>query len=85
MLVESLVPNKDFDFPLNENIIMRSMGDFSQEKNMLKRYARRGQCFSTTKFILQLDKSEVTYNLPDVKRNGFIFTDGCGYISPELA
>ena len=42
---------------LSEDAIMESMGDFSQEKNVLKRYARRGQCFSTTKFVTSLDNS----------------------------
>lgn len=85
MLVESLDPNKELQYNLSEKIIMKSMGDFSKEQNMLKRYARRGQCFSTTKFITYLNNDQVIHNLPDVRRNGFIFTDGCGYISPELA
>lgn len=85
MLVESLNEIKQFSTPLNEYIIMKSMGNFSQEKNILKRYARRGQCFSTTKFIVNLNDEQVMLNVPDIKKNGFIFTDGCGYISSELA
>ena len=45
----SKVPNG-----IDEAQIIESMGDFSQEKNVLKRYARRGQCFSTTKKVLDL-------------------------------
>jgi RNA-dependent RNA polymerase len=60
------------------------LGDFSQEKNILKRYARRGQCFSTSKFILDLKPNEVAYS-EDIVRNGYTFTDGCGQISVALA
>jgi len=61
------------------------MGNFSKEKNILKRYARRGQCFSTTKNVAQLDTSTVIQNYPDIERNGFTFSDGCGFIRPDLA
>ena len=61
------------------------MGDFSFEKNILKRYARRGQCFSTAKFILTLRPEQIISNYPDIKRNGKCFTDGAGHISPRLA
>lgn len=39
---------------VTEDQIIDSMGVFSKEKNILKRYARRGQCFSTTKFVCKL-------------------------------
>ncbi len=52
---------------------------------MLKRYARRGQCFSTTKKVTELDRSIVYQGLEDVERNGHVFSDGCGWISEELA
>ena len=61
------------------------MGSFDFEKNILKRYARRGQCFSTSKFIMSLEKDKVIFNYPDIKRNGYTFTDGCGQISYSLA
>jgi len=51
----------------------------------LKRFARKGQCFSTSKFVASLSHENVEMNLPDIKRNGFNFTDGVGYISEELA
>ncbi|CDW77053.1 rna-directed rna polymerase [Stylonychia lemnae] len=85
MIVETLDSITEFNTQLNENMIMSSMGNFSKEQNILKRYARRGQCFSTTKFIVNLDKHEAQLGIPDIKRNGFVFTDGCGYISPQLA
>jgi RNA-dependent RNA polymerase len=61
------------------------MGNFDQEKNILKKYARKGQCFSTSTFVRTLRHEEVKMDLPDIKRNGFTFTDGVGYISKELA
>ena len=61
------------------------MGDFSKEKNILKKFARKGQCFSSSKFVQQLDPSQVTLDLEDIKRNGYTFSDGVGYISVPLA
>jgi len=61
------------------------MGDFNQEKNVLKKQARRGQCFSSSKFVCVLNPDELTLNVEDIERNGFTFTDGVGYISPQLA
>jgi|LauGreDrversion4_2_1035121.scaffolds.fasta_scaffold60679_4 RNA-dependent RNA polymerase len=70
---------------LNEQQIIESCGDFSREKNILKRYARRGQCFSTAKFVTMLHPSQLVINHPDIKRNGYCFTDGAGCISHRLA
>lgn len=36
--------------------VERSMGDFSKELNILKKHARRGQCFSTSKYTCTLEK-----------------------------
>lgn len=47
-------PIEEIDDFLTERLIMDSMGEFSFEKNILKQYARRGQCFSTAKFITEL-------------------------------
>ena len=70
---------------LNEDQIIESCGDFSKEKNILKRYARRGQCFSTAKFVTMIHPSQIIINYPDIKRNGYCFTDGAGHISTKLA
>ena len=61
------------------------MGKFDQETNILKRFARKGQCFSTSKHVANLTQEEVAFNYPDIKRNGFNFTDGVGYIDTEFA
>lgn len=39
---------------ITESEIERYMGNFDKEKNVLKKYARKGQCFSTSKFIMTL-------------------------------
>ena len=61
------------------------MGNFDNETNILKKFARKGQCFSTSKFVGTLEPKEVVLNVQDIKRNGYCFTDGVGYISTELA
>ena len=58
------------------------MGNFDKEKNILKKFARKGQCFSTSKLVCELEKDQVTLGLKDIERNGYCFTDGVGYISP---
>jgi hypothetical protein len=60
------------------------MGNFDSEDKILKKYARRGQCFSTTQNVGELESSKVQ-TIEDVKRNEFCFTDGCGNINPLLA
>lgn len=70
---------------ITENEIVSYMGNFDKEKNILKKFARKGQCFSTSKLICELNKDQVTFGVEDIKRNDYCFTDGVGYISPELA
>ena len=70
---------------ISEEEIVKYMGNFDKEKNILKKYARKGQCFSTSKFICNLTKNQVLFGLDDVHRDGFCFSDGVGYISKELA
>jgi len=41
---------------VTEDDIEKYMGNFDKEKNVLKKYARKGQCFSTSKYILTLTK-----------------------------
>ena len=62
---------------------------------MLKYFARRGQCFTTTKYITEIKKSEITV-IDDIccvkpPSDGgeagelYTFSDGCGNISLPLA
>lgn len=56
-------------------------------------YARRGQCFTTTKYITKLEPSQLI-KIPDIERpkpvdpgepsENYCFTDGCGNISLAL-
>mmetsp|Transcript_29111 Transcript_29111/g.43876 ORF Transcript_29111/g.43876 Transcript_29111/m.43876 type:complete len:103 (-) Transcript_29111:2381-2689(-) len=70
---------------LSEKEIIRSLGSFEHEKNILKRYARRGQCFSTTKGVADLKEEDVYLGYKDVERNGHVFSDGVGFMHPDLA
>ena len=42
------------------------MGFFDNEKNILKKFARRGQCFSTTQNFKILQKDDVYVGYPDI-------------------
>ncbi|KAI9291041.1 RdRP-domain-containing protein, partial [Neoconidiobolus thromboides FSU 785] len=59
------------------------MGDFSSIHNVAKYAARMGQCFSSSKDGAELENYNVT-EIPDIKRNGWTFSDGVGKISSEL-
>ncbi|KAF8337536.1 RNA dependent RNA polymerase-domain-containing protein [Cantharellus anzutake] len=86
------------DILWNAEAIRSSLGDFSiirdpngnetsNEKTIKcpARYgARIAQAFSATEPSIEIKPSEVRH-LPDVERNGSIFTDGVGTISKELA
>lgn len=79
--------NDDDDDALEENIsadsIRKWMGDFSDIKVVAKYAARLGQCFSST---MPVEMPENSYKIiPDIERNGFVFSDGVGKISPKIA
>lgn len=69
---------------INAHTIRTWMGVFSHEKVVAKHAIRMGQCFSSTRPVYTLEEDEVEY-IPDVKRNGYTFSDGVGKISPVLA
>ncbi|CAG8532252.1 7758_t:CDS:2 [Ambispora leptoticha] len=60
------------------------MGDLSEIKIPALYAARMGQAFSSTVGTIELEEDQVRYIL-DVERNGHVFSDGCGTISPALA
>jgi RNA-dependent RNA polymerase len=64
--------------------IINELGDFSEEENIHKNAARRGQCLSTTTCIKELKPQNIAL-IDDITRNGHIFTDGIGQISIDLA
>jgi RNA-dependent RNA polymerase len=63
--------------------IKQWMGNFPQD-NVAKHAARMGQCFSSTYCTVEVPIKEVEH-LPDIKRNGYEFSDGIGKITPDLA
>ncbi|KAJ3067249.1 hypothetical protein HDU98_009572 [Podochytrium sp. JEL0797] len=60
------------------------MGDFSMIKSPARYAARMGQAFTSTASTLTVAKEEI-YTVADVERNGYIFSDGVGTVSPEIA
>ncbi|XP_024404007.1 RNA-dependent RNA polymerase 6 isoform X2 [Physcomitrium patens] len=68
---------------VNTHLIRQWMGKFPSQ-NVAKYAARMGQCFSCSFPTLPVLKAMVR-KLPDVVRNGYIFSDGCGMIAPDFA
>lgn len=60
------------------------MGKFTN-RNVAKCAARMGQCFSSTYATVEVPPDEVESEQPDIKRNGYVFSDGIGMITPDLA
>jgi RNA dependent RNA polymerase len=87
MLVKTHIP--EIQLPK----IIEELGTFDESEGALKMYSRRGQCFTTTKYIGLLDPSEILM-IEDVKvkktddpndpDGDYCFTDGCGNVSTEL-
>lgn len=64
--------------------IRKWMGEFDN-KNVAKCAARMGQCFSSTYATVNVPFKQVDFKLSDIKRNGHVFSDGIGKITPDLA
>lgn len=64
--------------------IISWMGKF-KDKNVAKCSARLGQCFSSTYETIRVPSVEVDFDLPDIERNNYVFSDGIGMITPDLA
>ncbi|KAF8400643.1 hypothetical protein HHK36_013942 [Tetracentron sinense] len=75
-------------FAEDENVSVISikswMGRFTN-RNVAKCAARMGQCFSSTYATIEVPTKEVNAELPDIERNGYVFSDGIGMITPDLA
>ncbi|KAJ3287255.1 hypothetical protein HDU79_005847 [Rhizoclosmatium sp. JEL0117] len=61
------------------------MGDFSMIKNPARYSARLAQALTSTTPTIEIQPHEVEMHTPDVERNGYVFSDGIGTISPDLA
>ncbi|KAK9149643.1 hypothetical protein Scep_008400 [Stephania cephalantha] len=64
--------------------IKKWMGKFT-DRNVAKCSARMGLCFSSTYATIEIPFEETNFDLPDIKRNGYVFSDGIGMITPELS
>lgn len=64
--------------------IIRGLGDFTAIRSPAKCAARIGQAFSDTPNALKLDKNVIIERIPDVERNGRVFSDGVGTMSESL-
>ncbi|KAI4088352.1 MAG: hypothetical protein LQ344_006137 [Seirophora lacunosa] len=61
-----------------------SLGDFSKIKTVAKLAKRIGLLFSSAKTATRLDP-ERCQDVADIKRDDYIFTDGCGLVSKQFA
>eukprot|EP01036_Dinobryon_divergens_P034994 gene34994-45294_t len=66
------------------SFIRNWIGDLSSIKIIGKYAARLGQGFSTTLPVAKFSQTQIC-DVPDVKRNGFCFSDGVGMISMTCA
>jgi hypothetical protein len=83
----------------NFDTVFSRMGDFSNEKIVSKNASRRALCFSTSKYLKNIEniktinddikESDEHYHCKDVEKgimkDNYIFTDGIGKISYDLA
>ncbi|KAM5482683.1 hypothetical protein McanCB56680_003643 [Microsporum canis] len=69
---------------LDARTIINSIGHFDHIRSPSKQAARIGQAFSDTLTSISVSKEAVRLRVPDVERNGRIFSDGVGVISREL-
>ncbi|KAJ4732920.1 RNA-dependent RNA polymerase [Rhynchospora pubera] len=60
------------------------MGRFSN-RNVAKCAARMGQCFSSTYATVSVPSDQVDPDYPDVENDKYVFSDGIGMITPDLA
>jgi RNA-dependent RNA polymerase len=68
----------------NAQLIRESLGDFSTLTHPGKYLARLGQCFSSTRCAYQIPPDVNVYEIDDIEKNGYTFTDGIGLISRDI-
>jgi hypothetical protein len=64
--------------------IVRKLGYFDAIRSPAKQAARIGQAFSDTLTSIRLSRDSVDMHVHDIERNGRVFSDGVGTISPAL-
>lgn len=62
---------------------VEALGDFTM-KTVAKKAKRIGLLFSTAHAVIDVDPARCR-DISDIERESYIFTDGCGNISPALA
>jgi len=67
---------------LYDREVIKDLGNFRHIRSPAKCAARIGQAFSDTRDAITLDP-DVVKEMPDVERNGRMFSDGVGTISIE--
>ncbi|AEO71004.1 a8941fea-77c3-45e5-a276-955ba504fbd3 [Thermothielavioides terrestris] len=68
------------------DLIITGLGDFNRIQSPARRAARIGQAFSETPYAVDLDENMIqVLEVPDVERNGRVFSDGVGTISAGAA
>ncbi|TAQ89950.1 hypothetical protein B7494_g1737 [Chlorociboria aeruginascens] len=66
-----------------DRLIIRKLGDFSHIRSPAKCAARIGQAFSDTPTAVPMGQA-ILMRVPDVERNGRVFSDGVGTISTSV-
>lgn len=64
--------------------MIEGLGDFTKMNTVAKKSKRIGLLFSVARTAIVLNPSRCQ-DIPDIETKDFIFTDGCGLISPQLA
>ena len=67
---------------LNATAVISNLGDFSAIRSPAKCAARIGQAFSNTNVAVRVSPA-IVREIPDVERNGRVFSDGVGTISTD--
>jgi RNA-dependent RNA polymerase len=84
MYCPPLTPLSGFNLPISTSGIRQWLGSFDHIRNVAMFSARLGQGLSSTYHCFYVDPSWIK-RIPDVERNGYMFSDGCASISPEIA
>ena len=72
------------DSKLNVQQMIENLGDFTKMKTVAKKSKRIGLLFSSAPVAMNLDPARCQ-DIPDIEKDGYIFTDGCGIISAHFA
>jgi RNA dependent RNA polymerase len=78
-----MAPFEHHGVVLNATTVIAQLGDFSAIRSPAKCAARIGQAFSTTDGAVKIPLA-IVGEIPDIERNGRVFSDGVGTISAEV-